>query len=494
MATAVRAQDDDGFAANPGPPPPEPNPVQIDVPRGQAVLITLSAYSLTSPIIRYRIKRPPRSGRLGTPKVVSASTGVVLYHPPEGSGPGEDNFSYQVQSQAGVSAPADVEIKITDKDPMLITPGDIEFGQVLAGQSVSRTLDMQNIGGGVVEGEVQVPEGWTVQGDPSYRLTGGQKQTFTILFSPPSVGVYTGDVDYTGNPERATDLNGEGVAPIAVTTGTVELAQSGAIRLGTLEVKNRTATAQTLKLTPGPRLDVAQTAMVQANGTVDIEVQGKGDPGAIADAVTVEGAGTKTIVPVYGAALAMEAVPGSTPAASPGNSGAPNVASQSGPPAAGGQENPGTGTAGPEETGPGGTAAGIPVCVLGVGESTETTVEVGCNFKGAPVARSYRAETRSLKLDPQGAVTAQWTPFADAALTVNGPVVIAKLQNLHPGLQYVVRLVGLDQKGNVIEASGVQGVRTVAANKGWTWQWAVVGAVVLGVGGWFWRRRAGRGF
>jgi len=253
-----------------------------------------------------------------------------------------------------------------------------------------------------------------------------------------------------------------------------------------IEVKNRTATPQTLSLTAGPRLDVAQTALAQANGSVEIEVRAKGDDAEFADQVTVDGAGTKTIVLVHAAALAMDKVAvATTPAPMPAKSRPPQGAA---PVAVAGtleSAMPGLETPGSSETTP-----GFPVCTLGVGESTQTTAQVGCDFKGVPLARSYRVETRSIKLDPQGNAVAQWTPFIkDAALTVKGTVVIAQMQNLQPGMQYVVRLVGLDGHGNVIEASSAEAVRTVMAKKGWTWQWPLLAAAVLGIGTWAWRRR-----
>jgi hypothetical protein len=225
------AKDRNAFADQP-PPPPEPNAMEIEVPRGGAVLITLSAYSITSPIIRFRIKREPKGGQLGTPAMATADTAVVRYKPPAGAGPGEDSFWFSVQSEAGVSAPAEVRIKITDKDPVLVAPLDLEFGEVLPGETARRTLELQNIGGGLAEGTVRVPEGWTVEGDGAYRIGAGAKQSFTVDFTPAEQRSYTGDVAYTGSPQRATDLNGQGVAPMAVTSGTVELTQAGAERTG----------------------------------------------------------------------------------------------------------------------------------------------------------------------------------------------------------------------------------------------------------------------
>jgi hypothetical protein len=235
---------------------------------------------------------------------------------------------------------------------------------------------------------------------------------------------------------------------------------------------------------------VAQTALAQANGTVQIDVRAKGDDAGFADQVTVEGAGTKTVVPVYAAAVAMDQLAvASTPAPTPNP---PPGASQAATPAmppAGTLDADGVGVAMPGSTQ---TVPGMPVCSLGIGESTETSVQVGTNFKGVPAAHSYQVETRGIKLDPQGNAIAQWTPFKDATLSVKGTVVIAQLNDLQPGSQYVVRLVGLDPHGNVLEASAAEGVRTAMQKKGWTWQWAVTFAGVLAIGALAWSKRPGR--
>ena len=69
---------------------------------------------------------------------------------------------------------------------------------------------------------------------------------------------------------------------------------------------------------------------------------------------------------------------------------------------------------------------------------------------------------------------------------------MADLQHLRPGALYVVRLVGLDGAGRVIEASSIGQVWTVAPGKRWGW-WnvAVVGAIVAiaGVAAWSWLQR-----
>ena len=274
---------------------------------GGPVWITLSAYSITSPVTGYRIKRTAKAGQIeGKPELVTADAGRVKYRPPPGVGPGEDSFSYQVQSEDGVSAPAEVHITLTDTNPVLITPNDVEFGQLLPGGSARRSLVLQNIGGGLAEGTVQVPDGWTLDGDAAYHIGAGGKQTFTLIFQPSAVGRYTGDVEYSSNPERATDLNGEVVAPIAVTSGTVELREAGEMRIGTIHVENRTDGARTFKVTAGPALDADGAVTAPANGAADILVRAKAGTGEVDDRVTVEGNGFKAEVPVH--AISVEAM------------------------------------------------------------------------------------------------------------------------------------------------------------------------------------------
>ncbi len=380
--------------------------------------ITLSAYSLTSPITGYRIERGAKAGQLGKPQLVTADTGRVKYKPPAGTGPGRDSFSYEVQSVAGVSAPAEVHITITDKDPVLVAANDLEFSQVLVGGSVRRTLVLQNMGGSLAEGTVKTPEGWTVEGNADYRLGAGEKQTFTVIFKPSEERVYTGDIEYTGNLERATDLNGEGVGPVAVTSGTVELRGAGMVRMGTIHIENRSGAVEALQVAAGPLLDATLTVTVPANGEADLVVRARGD-GEIHGSVTLEGDGVKRQVPVHAAA---ETVPRRSPVAivpvkSPErapvrpatpvervrelNAAAPTVAA-----ANAGESTANLPLPGPEETD--GSPSATSVWSLAVGRVTETEALVGCRFKGAPPARAYRSScrrwesTRTEKSRPNG--------------------------------------------------------------------------------------------
>jgi hypothetical protein len=481
-------------------PPPEGVPMKIEVPRGRAVLITLSAYSITSPIIRFKIKRQADAGKLGTPHMASATTAVVRYQPPAGAGPGDDSFEFAVQSDAGVSAPAEVDITITDKPPLFIAPTDIEFGQVLTGGSVKKSLELQNLGGGMAEGTVKTPDGWSVDGDPDYHLGGGAKQTFTVIFNPTAQQVFTGDIEYTGNLDRATDLNGEGVGPLAVTTGTVQLIPAGSMRAGSLNLVNRTNGALTVKLTPGPGVQTDPSVTVPPNGAASVTVQAAG-AGEIDDHVTVEGMGLKQDVPVFAPGPAPSPEPEEAAMTAPSPAGEPVFVRPPAPPRiAQVSDSPPVATptpadndlppislpsqdAGQDDSMP----QGIQIVPLQIGIVSMTHAEVGADFKGDTQAQSYRLELETIGMDSQAHPVSKWIPFPGAALSTRGQIVIAQMPDLLPGTLYVVRIAGMDDQGSMIEASTAQGVTTVMAPPPWWRRWEKEEVLLaLAVAAWWW--------
>ena len=145
----------------------------------------------------------------------------------------------------------------------------------------------------------------------------------------------------------------------------------------------------------------------------------------------------------------------------------------------------------PDTNEPAARAPGMPVWALREGKVTETEALIGCNFKGAPAARSYRVELQTVGIDAKGGPVALWEPFTRTALQEKGTMVAAQMLNLQPGRLYVVRLVGLDGQGKVIESSSVGRVWTVAAKSGGGWRWWV-SAAAAGGGYWFWRTRGSR--
>lgn len=64
----------------------------------------------------------------------------------------------------------------------------LEFGIVAVGSSADRTVTVTNTGGGVLNGSIGPCDPFSIVGDPSFSLAGGQSKVLTVRFSPPQAG------------------------------------------------------------------------------------------------------------------------------------------------------------------------------------------------------------------------------------------------------------------------------------------------------------------
>ena len=130
----------------------------------------------------------------------------------------------------------------------------MDFGELVAGETARRKITLENIGGGTAEGSVQAPEGWSVEGAADYKLRGGMKQAFTLVFAPAEQRAYDGEIEYTGNPERATDIKGSEVPPGRNRRGKSDVAAGwpGALWIGPAAKPHR------------PRADIANNGKPEA--------------------------------------------------------------------------------------------------------------------------------------------------------------------------------------------------------------------------------------
>jgi hypothetical protein len=288
----------------------------------------------------------------------------------------------------------------------------------------------------------------------------------------------------------------------------VELREAGEMRIGTVHVENRTDKARTFKVTPGAALDADAMVTAPANGAADILVRAKGGKGEVDDRVTVEGEGFKAEVPVHAAPVTEPGAVAIAPAkpretatiatatpvrtaqvanANPAGPAPPSATSEAGMPVL---NLPPLAPAADEAAES--AAPRMPIWPLGMGRVTQTQALIGCNFRGPQAAQSYRVELQTVGIDPKGMPMAVWQPFTRVALQEKKTMVVAQLLNLQPGKLYIVRLVGLDEHGRVMESSTAGRVWTPAGRRGGGWWW-VAAAVAAGAGGfWFWRKRVGK--
>jgi hypothetical protein len=264
--------------------PPQPQDTEAKVKRGESVDITLRIYGRASQQTQFRIKTQPELGKLSDLRATSPGSAVVTYTHSGKAAPLHDHFTFVAQTSAGVSAPADVDITIEDDAPILAVPDEIDFGSVKPGVSVTRQITIENRGGSVVEGTVGSPDGWQVSEPIKYHLDHGEKQNFTITFTPKEEQIYRGELSYSSSPDRVTSLRGEGAPPVAIKPATVELRmQPGSTaRSGMVTIENHTGSAEKATVEAGEQIGLSQTEFeVPANGKVALTVGAAPDnPGA----------------------------------------------------------------------------------------------------------------------------------------------------------------------------------------------------------------------
>ena len=285
-------------------PPPPALPQNVTVARGERIDIPLRIYGKQSEPLRYLIKTPPAHGKLSEPRSINREVSVVTYEPPADLRVTADRFTFSVQNHAGVSAPVEVTIAIADLPAQLAVAHSLDFGELLAGGTATREIEVANRGGGLVEGEIEVDPPFKVEGRRKYRLEAGDYTYFKIVFTPSEGGLFRREVRYTSHREFATTLAGSAQTPISAEPAKLELraGSDSALRTGAFEIVNRTGDALTFQLHGGSRLQLPATVGVAAHGRAAIAVSTRPeDVAALEDEVRVASAGFALRIPIKAA-------------------------------------------------------------------------------------------------------------------------------------------------------------------------------------------------
>ncbi len=200
------------------PPPPSPVATKVRLQPGGSAEIVLQANGALGKMISFLLRTPPAHGSfVGTPRRIGRDSVAVTYVHRATDGPGHDTFTFAAQAPGtAVSAAETVDIEVADAAPdagpapaglpdLAASPSELDFGAVEAGNSTGVTLTLENRGGGLANGRLDPPPPWTVEGEPSYSLGRGARQTFRFVFRPHAEGSFaeTLRVD-TGNADSTT--------------------------------------------------------------------------------------------------------------------------------------------------------------------------------------------------------------------------------------------------------------------------------------------------
>ncbi len=201
------------------PPPQGKSEGVAEVQRGGRVTINLTGIDRNKRPLKFAVDRPPRFGRLGAISMAPGSIdrATVLYNHGDDDSSTEDNFVFTVRAASGGPAGrATVKIRITDQPAALLAPAQIDFGEVVIGETAQRRCEISNLGGSLLEGDLEAPEPFGVQGPGEFLLKRGARRNFTINFSPTNPGPYTFRVQPSPQDPAVIELKGEALPPFTV--------------------------------------------------------------------------------------------------------------------------------------------------------------------------------------------------------------------------------------------------------------------------------------
>jgi hypothetical protein len=267
--------------------------------------IPLRVYGRKNQSVTFLIRRQP-AGKLTAPKNIELEAAVVQYRAPNDPAVTTDSFEYASRSDLGVSAPAVVEIEIIDMPAALVAPVEVFFGPTLTGEMDKETIEIQNQGGAVTEGDLIVNAPWRVEVSPHYRIEPGQRRSVAITFAPDKPGDFTAELRFSSQPDRVTTLRGKAIYALEAKPAALRLQPvAGAmIRVAGLDIVNHTAEPQTVRVTGSPRLitDTPLTLSPGQSRTIMVRTS-KDDVLPLEVELALESNAHRTVVPVHAEAL-----------------------------------------------------------------------------------------------------------------------------------------------------------------------------------------------
>ena len=196
---------------------------EVSVTRGGSVRIPLRGYERGLNSLTYSIAGNPRYGSLSD---------LTQYRGPDRQGPGyvvythndddqstNDTFMFEARASAtGLRGRGKVEIVILDTPARAeITPRIVDFGKVAIGDPpVRRELELANVGGGILQGFLETPAPFVLEGDGAFAVRRGRSTRMAVLFAPERVGPYSFPLQpVPGDPANIV-LSGEALPPFSV--------------------------------------------------------------------------------------------------------------------------------------------------------------------------------------------------------------------------------------------------------------------------------------
>ena len=281
----------------------------IEMRRGGQVAIPLGIYGTRGEMLEFLIRTPPAHGRLSAVKNTGMNAATVTYISSARGAADGDRFAYAVHSSEGVSAPGVITIRFVEPivaAAKMRAPNEMEFPVIFPGQRSTAEMEIANEGGGMLEGEVAVPEPWSIEGLKIFKIAAGKSATFKLVFSPVQPGVRTGEAIISGTERKVIPLRASAEARLAMTPALLKLtAQPGnQTRMGVLKIANHSEEDAIVEVEASARLLTDRSVKVPAHGTSEVPVfADAAEAAAFDDIVKLSSNEWKVSVPVRAVAV-----------------------------------------------------------------------------------------------------------------------------------------------------------------------------------------------
>lgn len=269
-------------------PPPQADGESARVTRGGETNIELQGHSGGSAPVRFLIVRQPLHGRLSDLQSLGNNRARIMYRHDGDEHNTDDGFSYVVEGDGRVSLPAEVRIEIDEPPARLLAPEELDFGETIAGASVTRSLSLANEGGGKLQGSLTISSPWHLSLS-TYDLAAGKNETIVVTFQPAAEKDFVGQITLSGanGDIRTISLHGNATAPVRIAPNPLNLLGQ---RRATVFLTNLTDRMMILNFRTGshfrsiPSLEIAP----KEDGDISVEVSPEIDS-AFQETITIVG-------------------------------------------------------------------------------------------------------------------------------------------------------------------------------------------------------------
>lgn len=235
-----------GLSQEPDPDLGKPLPLDgtITAVKGQTLSIELVSDAKTrAAVVEFLIRDFPLNGQLGpmVSKGEDRTKATITYTGFQDSAATSDSFTYAVRYPGGQwSRKGKVEIKLEASEPRIHATAEVDFGQVMIGQSEVREVFISNSGNASYRNQIQVAAPWSLVSPENglLNLPVGGQGVVKVRYTPVVEGPATYHLAFFRNQGATTRLKAAAYAPFTIATPEVALRweEKSRTRLGAITV------------------------------------------------------------------------------------------------------------------------------------------------------------------------------------------------------------------------------------------------------------------